>query len=284
MKLAVVTKVFNEHVNLPIWIRHYRKQCPDATLFVIDHGSTDGSTQGLHGVNVIPLPRTPYDDVTRVEFMADFHHALLKFYDMFVYTDCDEMLLADPRQYGSLGSYLAASTSEVIAPTGLHMLHVPQLDPPIDLAAPILGQRRFVWFGAGMCKPTITRVNLHWRPGYHCCDRMPDYRADLYQFHLATMDMELSLARLQLTRAMAWSGATLEAGHGGHQRISDAEHLQSAFLEPAHLVATQGAAEFRFEADLRRLIDSITVTDGFYVPRYFRGTMARVPDAFFGLI
>jgi len=284
MKLAVVTKVFNEHLNLPIWIRHYRRQCPDATLFVVDHGSTDGSTRDLQGVNLIPLPRTPFDDIAQVEFMADLQHALLRFYDMFVYTDCDEMLLADPRQHGSLGGYLAASASEVIAPTGLHMLHVPQLEPPLDPAAPILGQRRFVWFGAGMCKPTITRVPVRWQPGFHCCDRMPDYRADLYQFHLATMDLEASLARLRLTRAMAWSDATLAAGHGGHQRASDAEHLQRSFIQPGRYVLTHGAAEFRFDADLRRLIDGITVVDGFYVPRYFRGTIARVPDEFCGLI
>jgi hypothetical protein len=284
MKLAVVTKVFNEHLNLPIWIRHYRRQCPDATLFVVDHGSTDGSARGLQGVNLIPLPRTPFDDIAQVEFMADLQRALLRFYDMFVYTDCDEMLLADPRQHGSLGGYLAASASELIAPTGLHMLHVPQLEPPLDPAAPILGQRRFVWFGAGMCKPTITRVPVRWQPGFHCCDRMPDYRADLYQFHLATVDLEASLARLRLTRAMAWSDATLAAGHGGHQRASDAEHLQRSFIQPGRYVLTHGAAEFRFDADLRRLIDGITVVDGFYVPRYFRGTIARVPDEFCGLI
>ena len=284
MKLAVVTKVFNEHVNLPIWIRHYRRQCPDAALFVIDHGSTDASTRDLKGVNLVPLPRTPFDDATQVAFMAEFQRALLRFYDMFVYTDCDEMLLADPRRHGSLGDYLAASSAEIIAPIGLHMLHVPQIEPPLDPAAPILGQRRFVWFGAGMCKPTITRVPVRWQPGFHCCDGRPDYRADLYQFHLATMDIDISLARLRLTRAMAWSAATLAAGHGGHQRASDAEHLQRSFHTPGGYVLSHGAADFRFEADLRRLTDSITVVDGFYVPRYFRGTIARVPEAFCGLI
>src|SRR5208282_4196404 len=66
MQIAIVTMVYNERVNLPIWIRHYTNHCPGATLFVIDHGSDDGSTQGLIGVNLVPLPRTPFDDQIRV--------------------------------------------------------------------------------------------------------------------------------------------------------------------------------------------------------------------------
>jgi hypothetical protein len=284
MTLAVVTKVFNEHVNLPIWIRHYRRQCPTATLFVIDHGSTDGSTRDLQGVNLIPLPRTPYDDVVRIEFMAEFQRALLRFYDTFIYTDCDEMLLADPRQHESLEAFLATCKSEVIAPTGLHVTHIPQLEPRLDPSAPILGQRRHVWFGAGMCKPTIARLPLRWKPGFHCCDHRPDYRHDLYQFHLATMDVENSLARLRMTRGMAWSSETLAQGHSGHQRITDEEHLMRAFQAPSQHVLTHGAAPFRFDDDLRRLVEGISVVDGFHVPRYFRGTIARVPDEFCGLI
>jgi hypothetical protein len=39
VNVAIVTKVYNERINLPIWIRHYSAQCPDAALFVLDHGS-----------------------------------------------------------------------------------------------------------------------------------------------------------------------------------------------------------------------------------------------------
>jgi hypothetical protein len=284
MKLVIATKVYNEHVNLPIWLRHYRRQCPDATLLVFDHGSDDGSTHNLPGATVIRLPRSPFDDIAQVAFIADVQHAMLRYYDMFIYTDCDEMLLPDPRTHASLAAFLDSCASDVIAPTGLHMFHVPSLEPDLDRAAPILGQRRFVWFGAGMCKPTIARVPLHWQPGFHCCDRLPDYRADLYQFHLATMDTDISLARLRLTRAMPWSPATLARGHGGHQRLTDAEHLQRSYTVPGNHLLTHGAAPFRFEGDLQRLRAGITETDGFHIPRYFRGTIAEIPAAFHGLV
>src|SRR4051794_31559340 len=210
MPVAIVTMVYNEHVNLPIWIRHYTKQCPRASLFVIDHGSDDGSTTALTGVTVLPLPRTPFDEQTRADFVTDLQHALLRFYSVVIYTDCDEMLVADPRQYESLAAFLLAADSDVIAPTGLNVQHLPAIEPPIDPSVPILGQRRFASFGASLCKPLIARVPLRFVPGFHWCDRVPDYRAELYLFHLKRMDAEVARQRLRLTRDMAWSERALE--------------------------------------------------------------------------
>ena len=67
MRAAIITMVYNERINLPIWIRHYTAHCPGATLFAIDHGSDDGSTRDLSGIKLIPLPRTAFDDQVRVE-------------------------------------------------------------------------------------------------------------------------------------------------------------------------------------------------------------------------
>jgi hypothetical protein len=57
MNIAIVTMVYNESVNLPIWIRYYRRAAPSATLFVVDHASDDGSTDHIPEVNKLPLPR-----------------------------------------------------------------------------------------------------------------------------------------------------------------------------------------------------------------------------------
>lgn len=284
MRVIVVTMVFNERVNLPIWVRHYRAQCPEAKLLVVDHGSTDGSTEQLAGVDRLRLPRTPFDDQVNARFMANLQKALLRFYDIFIHTDCDEMLLADPRRYASLQAYLGSLQSDVVAPTGLHLFHIPELEPPLDLERPILGQRRFVQFGAGMCKPMITTVAVRWHPGFHSCDRMPDYRTDLYQFHLATMDVGISLARLRLTREMSWSENALRRRYGQHQRFSDAKHMMRSYRRPAAIIKQQGLAAFSFESDLERLKAGIRLEDGLYRLTYFRGTVAAVPEAFFGLI
>jgi hypothetical protein len=284
MRIAIVTMAYNERVNLPIWIRHYTKHCPGATLFVIDHGSDDGSTSGLTGVNIIALPRTPFDDQMRVEVVADLQHELLGDYDVVLYVDCDEMLVADPRKHASLASFLAVTESEVIAPVGLNLQHLIGTEAPIDLEAPILGQRRHVRFASGMCKPSIARVPLLWVPGFHWCDRMPDYRADLYQFHLKWMDMGTSLGRLRLTRDMAWSERALRNNWARRQRQSDQERIREDFEKLVDQVKIDGVAQFIFDVEMKRHFDSLRLQDGLYQGDFFRGPVAEVPEAFFGLI
>jgi len=275
---------FNERVNLPIWVRHYSKHCPGATLFVIDHGSDDGSTRDLAGVSVIPLPRTPFDDQTRVEIVSDVQHALLRVYDVVIYIDCDEMLVADPRKHTSLTGFLAEVDSPVIAPVGLNLQHLPGVEAPIDLASPILGQRRHVRFASGMCKPSIARVPLLWVPGFHWCDQAPDYRTDLYQFHLKWMDMGTSLERLHLTRQMAWSDRAIQNNWARRQRQSDEERIRDDFESLIDQVEINGVAPFIFESEVKRHSDSLRLHEGLYQGDFFRGPIAGVPEAFFGLI
>jgi Glycosyl transferase family 2 len=282
MRIAIVTMVYNESINLPIWIRHYARHCPGAALFVVDHGSDDGSTSWLAGVSLIPLPRTPFDDQTRAEAIADLQHALLRYYDVVIYTDCDEMLVADPVKYSSLPELLAAVKSDVIAPTGLMLQQLMDFEPPIDLSRPVLGQRRYAFFGSSMCKPLIARVPLRWAPGFHWCNQAPDFRADLFQFHLKRMDIGVFMARLKLTRGMDWSERAL-AAFGRHQRTSDADG-RKRFENPMKQFRACGPAPFAFTSELDRVVRGMTQADGIYRIEEFVGPIAAIPEAFFGLI
>ena len=167
MQIAIMTMVYNESINLPIWLRHYTAHCPGAILFVVDHGSDDGSTANRMGANLIRLPRSPFDDGDRAEAMSHLQKALLKFYDVVIFTDCDEMLVADPRWHPSLPTFLNEVHGEVVAPVGLNVQHIPDVDPPLDLTAPILGQRRHVEFGVAFCKPIVVRTPVTRAPGFH---------------------------------------------------------------------------------------------------------------------
>jgi hypothetical protein len=247
-------------------------------LLVIDHGSDDGSTAELGGVHRLPLPRTPFDDQDRADLVSSLQAGLLKYYDVVIYTDCDEMLVADPARYGGLTAFLSANQAAVIAPTGLNVLHVPAAEPALDLAGPILTQRRHVRFNAGSCKPCVTRVPLRWAPGFHFSDQIPDYRPDLFLFHLGAMDRDITLRRLAVTRSMAWSERAARSW-GWHQRVSDAERLERDFLGPARLVAAR-VAPFDFTADLDRLRASVQLRHGHYEFDYFDGTVTVVPARF----
>ena len=56
---AVFTIVKNENYFLPIWLKHFKKFFKSEDIYVLDHQSTDGSTEDLD-VNVIPI----FNDLT----------------------------------------------------------------------------------------------------------------------------------------------------------------------------------------------------------------------------
>lgn len=283
-RVAIFTMVYNERARLPRWLGHYRAHCPHAHLFVLDHGSDDGSTARLDGVSVVRLPRTPFDEAERARLVADFQRTLLRDYGVAIFTDCDEMLLADPRVHGSLDDFLAAVPGPAIAPVGMHVLHLLDREAPLDPARPVLGQRRFAEFGSGMCKASIGRVPLTWDLGFHAVDVRPAYRADLFQLHLGAMDRTQTLARLAMTRTMQWSAVSLDKGIGFHQRLSDDDYLRRSFLRPLARIRQEGVQAWDFTADLARLEASLTKTGGFWGPSpHFWGRIAEIPAEFFGL-
>jgi len=119
MATAVITFVYNEAVNLPIWQKYYGRIFGGENLFIIDHGSSDGSTGLVGRANKILLPRTELDEHKRCVYMADFHKALLNYFDTVIYTDCDEILVPDLSEYQNLADYVDRSDFEYIAPIGL---------------------------------------------------------------------------------------------------------------------------------------------------------------------
>ena len=65
MKIAALTYVYNENVNLPIWRRYYGTNFGEENLFVVDRESDDGSTVDLGAANRIRVPRVAFDDRRR---------------------------------------------------------------------------------------------------------------------------------------------------------------------------------------------------------------------------
>lgn len=217
--LAVVTMVYNEQTFLPVWLRHYGAQAGAANCFVLDHGSSDGSTvpARLPEVSVVRIPRSPQDDGSRCGFVSDFCASLLSWYDTVIYTDVDELLVADPAAYGSL-ALLAASLNPNSAVTaiGFDVVHVPDAEPILDWDLPVSLQRKWLRFSSAMCKVAMIRRRVAWAPGFHNIDDVPHF-GRLFLFHLRYADLPSGLARLQRTRAQPW--ITPQAG--SHQRMPD---------------------------------------------------------------
>jgi len=279
MATAVITFVYNEAVNLPIWLRYYGGIFGERNLFVIDHNSSDGSTENLGSVNKLWLAREELDEHKRCVFMSSFVRGLLEYFDTVIYTDCDEFLVPDLQKYNDLKDYLERTEFEYTAPVGLNLHHIMSREPPLNLALPILSQRRFATFTAAACKPLITRVPLIWETGFHACDRPVRIDPNLFLVHLKSMDYEIGLQRQKLTREMAWAASSMRAGHGAHARYDDERYIREFFLDPQNVATnpSYGVQEFEFSQEIERLKSEVVHRSGIYSGPQFNGRMVEIP-------
>lgn len=220
---AAITMVYNEAVFLPLWLDYYGKNLGYENLYIIDHGSDDGSTTRIPG-NVIKIPRTDFDDVQRVAFINTFQKALFSYFKCVVYTDCDEFLLPRPDRYTCLAAYLKDHPhGDVVRAVGIDVVQHDMALPPVNFAHSILQQRPYGFVTPWESKPLIARTPVTWDPGFHNCDQPSFLDQDLWLFHLKFCDLRHALARLNLTRSMKWSQQGIAFGQ--HQRSRDEDLL-----------------------------------------------------------
>lgn len=213
--VAVVTMVYNEDVFLPIWIRYYGGLFGNDNLYVLDNASTDGSTSGLDRVNTIRIPRTLHFNRDRRLFISQFCTALLQYFEVVIYTDCDEILFATKR-IGTLGDYVEQLDRSHATAIGLELFHDISDEKEIDLSRPILEQRRKVFFSPPMCKTLVIKRPITWGAGFHRSTRRPVFDS-LLLLHLSSMDLGIRLKRQAMMRDME------AIDLGSHKRAPDSE-------------------------------------------------------------
>jgi hypothetical protein len=263
-----------------LWLGYYRRAAPSAQLIVVDHASDDGSTDNLAGVCRIPLPRDAHDENDRTTMLNSLHQAFLRYYDLVIYVDCDELIVPDPTKSASLEAHLNASDYAYASPVGINVLHIASLEPPLDFSRPLLRQRRFGQFASVMCKPVVTRVPLQWQPGFHCCDKPYNIDPDLYLFHIKAIDRECALQRQRLLRGISWSQRAIEMGASAHHRATDDQFLDLFFDRSARDYQQFGAQPFAFDAEIARLMQNVEQIADVHAAPQFAGPIVEIPDRF----
>lgn len=280
MATAVVTFVYNEAEMLPIWLRYYAGIFGERNLFIIDHSSSDGSTDDLGKINKLLFPREELDEHKRCVFMASFVKGLLEYFDTVIYTDCDELLVPDLGAYADLKGYIEKNDFDYIGGVGLNLTQITSLEPPLDLTQPILRQRRFARFGSGVCKPLITRIPLIWGTGFHGCNQPIRIDPSLFMLHLKAMDYGMALRKQKQTREMKWSASSIAAGHGAHARYDDEQLVRELFLDPNNLVTSphHGVGPFEFSQEIEKIKTEAVCCEGIFVSPFFNGNVVELPE------
>lgn len=193
-RTAVITMVRDEGQMLPRWVDYYGRQVGVSNLVVLDDNSVDGSADDLP-CTVYRLPPPPWKrpwSKTRLGLANGIARGLLACYDVVVFTDVDEFIVADPEKYDGLVDYLSANAgTRVIAPLALELLHNVEVEAVLDPTRPLLQQRRFVKFSPGMCKPLVKRVGQPWNGAFHRISAPFEVDRDLWMLHLKYSDVEV---------------------------------------------------------------------------------------------
>lgn len=276
MKICAITNCYNEQHNLPIWLQHYSKQLGPRSCFVIDHGSTDGSTDGLgDDVSVLKIPRSLFNDGVRANMVTDIARGLLREFDLVIYTDADELLVADPRKHATLRDFFEADQRDAYTAFGLNVVHRVDLEDALDLTQPILSQRRHVHFVSPMCKTSAVRKAVRWTGGFHGSTAAPSF-GDLFLLHMRWADVGENLERLRTTRTIEWK----RQNHVTYQKNSAATVLQS-FLRFVEWPVIEDA-DFRFEQEVSKLLAGARIENDYHrlPPDVRPREMLRLPDWF----
>ncbi len=235
---AVFTMVKNEARRLPVWLNYYKKHFGSENLFILDHGSTDGSTTGIsERALVIPVHRPITRDHTWIKTVVEnFQRFLLNSYEAVIYTDADEIIVPDPSRYAGLSDYVRAMTQPVARCTGFNIVHYPE-EAPLDFAAPILAQRRFMHAAPQYNKTLISRVPLHWELGFHTSFEFDktDPDPDLALFHLHRADYEFARAWHEESAKGKWLTTDKERQLGRQFFIYEPEEFRKWFYEDPDL-------------------------------------------------
>lgn len=224
LQRAAFTLVQNEAVWLPTWLRHYGQWFAPEDLYVLDHGSTDGGTEGLAGrCNVIPVHHeASFDHVWMRNTVERFQAFLLRSYDLVLFAEADEFIVAAPGRYAGLGDYLDRLERPAATCSGFNVVHQ-RHEPPLRLDDGPLLSRRGWWQPTRMhSKRLISRVPLRWSEGFHReytqAGDEPD--PDLLLIHMHRADFDICLARHRDAAARDWSRLDVARKQAYQHRIT----------------------------------------------------------------
>lgn len=208
---------------------YYGAQVGFKNLIVADNGSTDCSIRQLpRDVGVINIPRDRgFSDTRRAKLVSRIAEALLNYFDIVMYVDCDEFVVPEPSIYKSLHDYFLRNDDQVVNALGFNVVQRSPDASPIAADQPVFNEERYVRFADAMCKPVAIRSKVLWGGGFHSCNSGVNLKRDLYLFHMKNADLSLRLARQEITRDIDWEievGRT--TGPGVHQRLDDSELIK----------------------------------------------------------
>lgn len=204
-KRVACTSVHNEKVMLPIWLSYFSRYFDE--LWVLTHNVKDEWMADIRSKYKFKEREINYGEVftqnNQDYYVSQFYDDMSKTHDYILYTDVDELVVADPEKYpGGLGEFIDKADKHHYYCNGYEIYHNKGEEPALDLTKPLLRQRKYWAYSRSYCKPLLAKERLPWILGFHQLNKDNTWdlvekqiTKDLYLLHLNRMDWYLAKDR-----------------------------------------------------------------------------------------
>lgn len=210
--------------------------------------------------------------------MSDLQKDLFRYFNAVIYTDCDELIVPDPRRFTGLRDYIETMQADCARPVGLDIFQARTCEAPLNEDRVLSEQRSYCWFKSTLCKPLVTRAPVQWLPGFHACDKRTPIDPSLFLFHTKNADFAGALRRLEVTRNLEWSEQSLKGTWGLHQRRPDEQWIKEAFDAPEAILRRGAQTEFHFDELIADFFEKMEFVNKIWHCPHFNGPVFRIPE------
>lgn len=197
MKTAAMTRIHRSETLLKTWLSYYSRYFDELIVFAgMYEGKEPFKFEELaqkYPFQLIDVKDDFYNMNTHQKVFAK-QRELLVDHSWVLYSDADEIVVADPEKYDGLRHYMDTCKEDQ---TFCHGYEVFQADDeePIDYDKPLLSQRKFWCKDATRSyhKPCLSRIPTDWGEGFHYIQGMEGKIDEiqfmgLYLVHLKPID------------------------------------------------------------------------------------------------
>lgn len=227
MSAAVFVIAKDENYFLPKWVNYYKQYFHPRDIYVLDHQSTDGSTDNLD-VNIVRVTNdVAVDHAWLLNTVQDFQKKLLETYKAVMFTECDEFVYCLNKPLDECIQDFIASEHLYATCVGYEMVQDLANEKALADDEPIMPHRN-VWSRYPMYDKTLlSKVPLEWGWGFHGHNKGNNFHNGLHLLHLHRHDFEMMVKRHEM-RVAKWTIKD-DGESSSHQKISNRDQLMVYF-------------------------------------------------------